>query len=75
VDIVARLGRRRILVEVRSIRDGGAVGRLDPLDSFDRAKARQVTALAATLRCDRIDLIAVSFNSEGIDLRWVPDCT
>jgi len=44
----------------------------DPLDAFDAAKAMQVWSLARHLDVRRVDLVAVGFSVEGVQIRWVP---
>lgn len=67
VDIVASIGGRLVVVEVRTI-----TGYTDPLDAFDRRKALQVKRLAAGLKADRVDLMAIRLGRR-VDLHWVKD--
>ncbi|HEY7704995.1 MAG TPA: YraN family protein [Acidimicrobiia bacterium] len=73
VDLVARLGGQRVVVEVRSVSSPGGPIEADPLAAFDHAKAIQVRRLARDLGCRRVDLIAVRFDRAGVDLHWVAD--
>ena len=76
IDIVARVGGETAAVEVRSRWAVGKGGSPDPLEAFDAAKARQVRKLASelppSLRTSRVDLIAVRFGDEGVELLWTP---
>lgn len=76
IDIVARVGGETAVVEVRSRWAVGREESPDPLEAFDAAKVRQVRKLAATLppsmRTSRVDLIAVRFGEEGVELLWTP---
>lgn len=66
VDIVAEEGRRRVVIEVRTVTGGE-----DPLAAFGPAKALQVRRLATILGADRVDLMAVHLSEEAAELRWV----
>lgn len=71
LDILALLEGERTVVEVRSVRgEPGPIG-VDPLDSFDQAKARQVRRLAGSIGCSRVDVVVVRFWKRGIDLHWL----
>ena len=76
IDIIARVGGETAVVEVRSRWAVGKKGAPDPLEAFDAAKAQQVRKLAASLprsmRTSRVDLIAVRFGDEGVELLWTP---
>ena len=76
IDIVARVGGETAVVEVRSRWAVGREESPDPLVAFDAAKVRQVRKLAAALpppmRTSRVDLIAVRFGNEGVELLWTP---
>ena len=74
VDILAKIGGERAVVEVRSRWATADARSPDPLDAFDSAKARQVRKLAASLpaRTRRVDLITVRFHRDGVDLLWLP---
>ena len=73
VDLIARLGGERVVVEVRSVANPGGPHDADPVAAFDRAKAAQVRGLASRLGCRRVDLVAVRFGAGGVDLHWVAD--
>lgn len=73
IDLVAMLNGERTVVEVRSVANPGGPMDLHPLAAFDDAKAAQVRSLAARIGCRRADLIAVRFDSHGVDLHWVAD--
>lgn len=68
VDLVARSGRQRIVVEVRSVR-----GRLRIDERLPEAKLRQVGALAAQLGAHRVDFVGVAFSEDTIDVHWLRD--
>ena len=70
IDILAVKGGTRLVVEVRSVRQGQEL--VDPLVAFDERKSRQVGYLAGRLGVGRVDLITVSFSSGGVDLHWLP---
>lgn len=74
IDILARIGGERTLVEVRSTRTRAGATWPPPqtLAAFDYQKAQQVRRMARRSRCVRIDVIAVRFHEAGIDLHWVP---
>jgi Holliday junction resolvase-like predicted endonuclease len=76
VDIVARIGGETAVVEVRSRWAVGKKEPPDPLDAFNACKAQQVKRLAVLLpshlRTTRVDLIAVRFGVQGVEIRWVP---
>jgi putative endonuclease len=71
VDLVAELDGEPVVVEVRSVANPGGPLDATPLEAFDAAKAAQVRRLAGRLRCRRVDLMAVRFDSQGVDLHWV----
>lgn len=66
LDIIGLHGGKRVAFEVRSVTGDG-----DPAEAFDNAKARQVTRLAAIARCVRVDMVAVGFRADRVDLHWV----
>lgn len=66
LDILARDGRNRVVVEVRTI-----TGPQDPLTAYDPAKAAQVSRLAAQVGADRVDLMAIRLGPEAAEVRWV----
>ncbi len=74
IDILAEVDGERTVVEVRSRWAVSDARSPDPLDAFDAPKARQVRKLAASLsaRARRVDLIAVRFHRDGVDLLWLP---
>lgn len=72
IDILAEHRGTRVAVEVKSAvldRDD----RVDPVQAFDEAKSHQVWSLARRLRVWRVDVVAVGFKRDGIQIRWVPD--
>jgi len=73
LDIVVRFGGEPAVVEVRSIRETGTL-RPNPLEVFTDRKVTQVRTLARLLRPPvyRIDLVAVHFRKDGIEVRWLP---
>ncbi|HJU51846.1 MAG TPA: YraN family protein [Acidimicrobiia bacterium] len=74
IDILARIGDERTLLEVRSTRTRAQAAWPPPqmLAAFDYRKAQQVRKMARMSRCRRIDVIVVRFHEGGIDLHWVP---
>jgi len=71
IDLIVERGGRRVAVEVKA----AWVGRreiADPVGRFDAAKATQVSSLAAQLGVWRVDLVAVVFSAQGVQIRWVP---
>ena len=67
VDLIGRLGRRRIIFEVRSVTTGG-----NPVDAFDRCKADQLWRLSSELGIGRVDLVAVGFSRRFVTIHWLP---
>ncbi len=57
----------RVAVEVKTVS-----GDTEPLDAFDPAKLRRVSAAAAAARCDRVDLIGVKVSDAVAEIRWLP---
>jgi putative endonuclease len=72
VDLIVAVSGERAVVEVRSVRSEAGPVNPDPVDAFDVAKSVQVRRLAARLRIRRVDLVAVRFTPDGVDIRWVP---
>lgn len=68
VDLLARSGRLRIVVEIRSVR-----GRMRVDERLPPAKIRQVRRLAARLGVHRVDFVGVAFGREYIDVHWLRD--
>lgn len=66
VDILAVDGRRRVLVEVRTI-----TGDYDPLEAFDSVKSQRVSSLAREAGADRVDLVAMRLGPEAAEVRWI----
>ncbi|HEX7100605.1 MAG TPA: YraN family protein [Acidimicrobiia bacterium] len=66
LDVLAREGRTRVVVEVRTI-----TGNEDPLGAFDAEKRAQVARLARRVGARRIDLVAVRLDARGAEVRWV----
>ncbi|MGH9051969.1 MAG: YraN family protein [Acidimicrobiia bacterium] len=71
IDLLARIGREMVAVEVKTRRAGGS---MDPAEAFDPAKAARVRKVAAGLRppAFRVDLVTVVVGDEGVTVRWVP---
>ena len=70
IDILASIAGTRLVVEVRSVRQG--TERIDPAMAFDEAKARQVASLAGQIGVGRVDLVTVSFSAAGVEVHWMP---
>jgi Holliday junction resolvase-like predicted endonuclease len=72
VDLHVRLdGQTVVAVEVKTVVRGPASA--DPREHFDDAKARQVWRLARELEppARRVDLVAVTLDSFGAEVRWL----
>lgn len=71
IDLVVRIDRELVAVEVKTRRAGGS---MDPAEAFDPVKAARVRKVAAGLRPPalRIDLITVVVSDDGVTIRWVP---
>lgn len=70
IDVLALIGGKRSVVEVRSVRQGREW--IDPIGAFDAAKSKQVRGLAAQVGASRVDLVTVSFSPAGVDIHWLP---
>jgi len=66
LDILARQGTTRLVVEVRTV-----TGREDPLSAFDARKRAQVARLAHRVGAARVDLVAIRLTPEAAEVRWV----
>lgn len=68
LDIVGWVDGERVAFEVRSVTGPG-----EPIHAYDAAKGEQVGRLARQVRppCGRVDLIAIAFRAEGIELTWL----
>jgi Holliday junction resolvase-like predicted endonuclease len=67
IDLLARDGRTRVAVEVRTITGPG-----DPIDAVDFSKRRHVAALARRVGAARVDLVGVGLRRWGVEIHWVP---
>ncbi len=67
IDIVARDGKRRVAVEVRTRTGPG-----DPIDAADHEKRRQVHRLAARIGAHRVDLVGLRLGAGCLEVHWVP---
>lgn len=67
VDIVARDGAARVVVEVRTISGPG-----DPIDAVDTKKRHRVRRLGAQMRADRTDFLGIAIRDGWVDVHWVP---
>jgi Holliday junction resolvase-like predicted endonuclease len=70
LDLVVRIGDRRVAIEVKTIQTGGLD---DPVFAFTEDKARRVRTAANLLDIPRIDLVAVTLSRSGIAVRWIPE--
>ena len=68
VDLLARTGRQRLVVEVRSVR-----GELRIDERLPPAKIRQLRGLAARLGIHRVDFVGVQFGRRCIEVHWLRD--
>lgn len=66
LDIIGFDRGTRVAFEVRSITGRGAA-----IEAFDNAKVRQVGRLAGLVRCGRVDVVAVRFGVDGVDIHWI----
>ncbi len=68
LDIVGWCETERVVFEVRSV-----TGSDDPVHAYDEQKSEQVRRLARLVRphCHRIDLVAVGFRSNGVEVTWL----
>ncbi len=71
IDLLVFDGRRRIVVEVKTIVDGPSS--LRPEEAFTAEKASTVRYLASRLDppVRRVDLIAVTLTAQGAGIRWL----
>lgn len=67
IDILARDGAGRVVVEVRSVTGDG-----DPIDAIDPMKRSHVRGLAGRVAARRVDYLGVGFRSWGVEVHWVP---
>ncbi|MGH8946838.1 MAG: YraN family protein [Acidimicrobiia bacterium] len=67
IDILARDGRTRVAVEVRTVTADS-----DPIDAIDEVKRLRVARLASRAGAQRIDLIGVAIGNQGLDIHWLP---
>ncbi|MEX2278689.1 MAG: YraN family protein [Acidimicrobiia bacterium] len=66
IDLIARSGQRRVVVEVRTVR-----GELALDQQFPVAKRRQVHSLASNVGIDRVDLVGVALGPTGVEVHWL----
>ena len=71
IDLLVSDGRRRIVVEVKTVVDGPFP--LRPEEAFTAEKASTVRYLASRLDppVRRVDLIAVTLTAQGAGIRWL----
>lgn len=67
VDLVARDGTMKVVVEVRTRTGAG-----DPIDAVDSAKRDHVLHLASKLRASRVDFVGVGLRPWGVEVHWLP---
>ncbi len=71
IDLLVRFGSELAAVEVKTLLAGtDSFG--DPAEAFIPRKASQVRKLANALGVFRVDLVAVTVQSGGANLRWIP---
>ena len=68
IDLIGRVGPRRVLVEVRTVR-----GAVDFERAFPVAKRRQVRELAGATGITRLDLVGVGVRTDGLEIHWLRD--
>lgn len=68
VDLLARVGGRRLVVEVRTVR-----GALRIEERLPDSKRRQLRRLAGRLGIHRVDFVGVALDRRGITLHWLRD--
>lgn len=68
IDLIGRVGRRKVLVEVRTVR-----GDLDFERAFPQSKRRQVREMAGMGGIARVDLVAVAVLPDGLEIHWLRD--
>lgn len=67
IDIIGRVGGRRILIEVRT-----TTSESHPDDLFPGAKRRRLRRLAGVAGCHRIDIVWVCLGHAGVSINWIP---
>lgn len=65
IDLCARDGNRKVVVEVRTI-----TGPSEVLDAFPAVKATRVGALARSFGADRVDFVGVRLGPDAVEFRW-----
>ncbi len=68
MDLVVDVGGARVAVEVKT----STVDLADAAERFDEAKHRQVSSLASSVGCTRVDLVGVLVGEHGYFVRWMP---
>ncbi len=68
IDILARDGDARVVIEVRTITGDLA----DPIDAVDHRKRTRVRRLAHAVRATRVDFVGVGLGDGGVVVHWVP---
>lgn len=68
IDLIGRVGRGKVLVEVRTVR-----GVLDFERAFPQSKRRQVRELAGMAGIARVDLVAVVVRPANLEIHWLRD--
>ena len=68
IDLLMRMGRRLVAVEVKT-----RIGH-DPRPAFDSVKAERMAAAAFRLprRPQRMDLVTVRLDRDGARVHWIP---
>jgi putative endonuclease len=69
LDLLAKDGETRVVVEVRTITGTG-----DPVDAIDPIKRRRVRALAGQVGATRVDFLGVRIGPDDVTVHWVPGC-
>lgn len=68
IDLVGQIGRRRTVIEVRTVQ-----GAVDFERCFPAAKRRQLRELAGRAGISRVDLVAVAVSAECLAIHWLRD--
>ncbi len=68
IDILARDGSARVVVEVRTTTGGLA----DPIDAVNQRKRSRVRRLGRAIAATRVDFVGVGIGEQEVVVHWVP---